>query len=140
MSSARYEKHNARRREDRKQFRNIEAYMCKDYKYKDKKAGFAGFDLTKEIIKELIKDGCDYCGESPTKIRMTLDRIDNTKGHISSNVIPACYRCNVMRGTMPYKAWLELVPTIRSVREKGLFDDWNGRNLVENAGFEPAAS
>lgn len=127
---ASYDKNNDKRRRERKEFKNIESYMCKDYKYKDRLAGFTDFDLSKEIIKELIKDGCTYCGEEPTKIRMTLDRIDNSKGHIRSNVLPACYRCNVMRGTMPYNAWLELVPAIRAVREKGLFENWDGRKVL----------
>jgi hypothetical protein len=82
-------------------------------------------DLTKEFIAEQIAKGCSYCGE--TKIRMTLDRIDNTRGHTMDNVVPACIRCNYVRGNMPYEAWLRLRAGLRKARREGLFGDWTGQ-------------
>lgn len=82
-------------------------------------------DLTKQEIEQLIVRGCDYCGEK--SLRMTLDRIDNSKGHTRENVVPACIRCNYARRNMPYEAWLCLVGGMRQAREKGLFKDWTGR-------------
>jgi len=57
---------------------------------------------------------------------MTLDRVDNTCGHIQSNVVSACVRCNYMRRDMPYAAWLKLLPMIKQAREEGLFGTWTG--------------
>lgn len=36
----------------------------------------------------------------------TLDRIDNTKGHWSSNCVISCLSCNISRGTMDEKKFL----------------------------------
>lgn len=55
---------------------------------------------------------------------MTVDRIDNNLAHTKSNVKPACVRCNHIRGSMPYQAWIYLVPIVRQAYELGLFGDW----------------
>jgi hypothetical protein len=102
-------------------------YILTDSRKSDRKKGFDN-DLTLEFIIEITKNGCSYCGE--TKLRMTLDRIDNTKGHIQSNVNGACIRCNYARGSMPYEAWMCLVPAIRVACEKKFFGDWTGRARV----------
>ena len=103
---------------------NPSRFILEDSRRSDKKKGFAN-DLTKIFIDQLIIGGCRYCGE--TKLRMTLDRIDNSVGHLQSNVVPACIRCNLARGAMPYLAWLHLVPYVREANERGLFGTWNGK-------------
>jgi hypothetical protein len=90
----------------------------------DKRRGMA-CDLTRVRIAALIAGGCQYCGE--TELRMTLDRIDNTKGHTLDNVVPACIRCNYARRDMPFDAWLCLTEGMRRAREQGLFKEWTGR-------------
>lgn len=84
-------------------------------------------DLDKETIENLIIDGCFYCGFSePTKrIKIGLDRIDNSKGHTKDNVNACCSRCNFIRRTLPYDVWLLLVPAIRTAVEAGMLDDWD---------------
>ena len=82
-------------------------------------------DLTKAEIESLIAGGCSYCGE--TEMRMTLDRVDNSKGHTLDNVVPACIRCNYSRRDMPYEAWLCLADGMRRARELNLFKGWTGR-------------
>lgn len=95
-----------------------------DSRRSDRKKGLEN-DLTKDFIRAALAQPCRYCGE--THLRMTLDRIDNDKGHLMSNVVPACLRCNYTRGNMPYEAWLCLLPGLREAREKGLFGSWVGR-------------
>ncbi len=82
-------------------------------------------DLMKQEIELLISRGCDYCGEKD--LRMTLDRIDNSKGHTRDNVVPAYIRCNYARRNMPYEAWLCLIGGMRRARELDLFKGWTGR-------------
>lgn len=82
-------------------------------------------NLTKEFIENKISKGCSYCGEK--RLRMTLDRIDNNRGHTRKNVRSACIRCNYARRDMPYAAWLHLVPRIKEARKRGLFGRWTGR-------------
>lgn len=79
-------------------------------------------DLTLDFIETTIARGCRYCGE--ITIKMTLDRIDNAKGHTQGNVVPACIRCNYIRKDMPYAAWLVVAKGMREAREQGLFGDW----------------
>jgi hypothetical protein len=80
-------------------------------------------DLDLDFVAQLLKTGCNYCGSTQ---HLGLDRIDNTKGHLKSNVLPACLRCNFIRRGMPYDAWMLLVPTIKEIYQKGLLGDWTG--------------
>jgi hypothetical protein len=81
--------------------------------------------LTVDFIVSLITQPCRYCGD--TQARMTLDRIDNAVGHIESNVLPSCLRCNVVCGAMPYPAWLLISQNMQKARETGLFGGWDGK-------------
>ena len=96
--------------------------ILRNSRYVDRKKGRAN-DLDAEFIAELIRDGCSYCGERE-EVRMTLDRVDNAQGHLKANVVAACRRCNLTRGTMPHAAWLYLVEGMRRARMAGLFGDW----------------
>lgn len=93
-------------------------------------------NLTLDFVKELLgPHECMYCGD--TEVKVTLDRIDNTLGHLKTNVNPACVRCNGIRGNMPYEAWMELVPKIREIREKGMLDGWIGRSFAKKVVDDP---
>ncbi len=83
-------------------------------------------DLTLDFVEAAIRKGCTYC-EIPFggDIRIGLDRIDNGQPHTRANVNAACTRCNFIRKTMPYPAWLLMVPAIRTAATTGLFDDWD---------------
>ncbi len=39
---------------------------------------------------------CHYCGLPPTG----LDRIDSSQGYLVENVVPCCYRCNLMKSDL----------------------------------------
>jgi hypothetical protein len=81
-----------------------------------------GNDLDIEFVQSMITLPCSYC--KATDSRMTLDRIDNDYGHLKTNVLPSCIRCNHTRGDMPYAAWLYLVEGMQKAREAGAFDNW----------------
>ena len=102
--------------------KNLCSVLYSGCKQQDKRHGFVGFDLDQEFIRTLISSGCRYCGE--TELKMTLDRIDNNAGHTKANVLPCCLRCNYIRGSMPFDAWMAIVPAIRKAREAGLFGLW----------------
>lgn len=59
------------------------------------------FDLTLEDhfipggLYTFWQKSCYYCGEGIETVR--LDRLDNTKGYILSNVVPCCRICNFMK-------------------------------------------
>lgn len=112
----------AHKRSKRK--RDVVGTIWIDSRSTDRKVGREN-NLTKEFIAGEIAKGCSYCGES--SIRMTLDRIDNEKGHTQDNVVPACIRCNYTRRNMPYEAWLVVAKGMQEARLAGLFNGWTGR-------------
>lgn len=108
----------------KKRATNVPVVILWESRKKDKKKGLEN-DLDIEFISKEVKKGCIYC-EDRAPVRMTLDRIDNTLGHLKSNVVPACERCNRVRGDMPHKAWLIIAPAMKQAREEGLFGNWEG--------------
>lgn len=72
-----------------------------------------GYDwlLSREDAECLIARDCFYCGGKPSNTKITkntikpfkyngIDRVDNTKGYSSSNVVPCCRVCNRAKETM----------------------------------------
>jgi hypothetical protein len=87
-------------------------------------------DLDIEFVKNLISNGCTYCGRSPGQCKMTLDRVDNTLGHAKTNVVPACTNCNLTRGSMPYEPWVKFIaPAMRQANESGSLIGWKANRF-----------
>lgn len=126
-SRARYKANPERCREERRNWRrnNVASAIVIDSRKADKRRDLAGNDMTTAWVAQLIAQPCRYCDE--TLLRMTLDRLDNALPHIKTNVVPCCIRCNYIRGSMPYAAWLLIAPAVREVRKKGLFGDWRAQ-------------
>jgi hypothetical protein len=67
------------------------------------------FSLTADELYKLAKQPCHYCGGAPEKrVFGTMsytedlsgwDRIDNNKGYVTGNVVPACKICNRIKWT-----------------------------------------
>jgi hypothetical protein len=69
------------------------------------------FDLSKLLAKLLFRLPCNYCGDPPYSIWPTggrsdmngsftysgIDRVDSSKGYISTNIVPCCKRCNIAK-------------------------------------------
>ena len=93
------------------------------YKYKKSaKNRNYSFNLTKEEFVKLINKDCYYCGQSPNNIQHDkfhgdyqyngIDRVDNTIGYISSNVVPCCKWCNIAkrdRTVEDFYSWIKAV-------------------------------
>lgn len=109
-----------------------------DSKSSDRKRGLY-FNLTRGFVESAISKPCSYCED--TDCDMTLDRIDNRKGHSMDNVVPSCARCNMIRRDMPYEAWLVVSRGMKKARVSGLFGDWTGtihhKRLASRKGIEP---
>jgi hypothetical protein len=133
IDNKRKEKRNAYCKKCRRDPKFLPGIIWRDTRSSDKKL-LRENDLDKDFIKDKISNGCLYCGE--TKIRMTLDRIDNSLVHLKTNVNPACVRCNYLRRDMPYDAWLFLVEGIRKATEQGAFNGWLGGNTSKYTGGE----
>lgn len=122
-SKARRDRILAKRKEWRKNGVNVDQSILTQSRSNDKRKGRDN-DLTREFIRTEIIKCCTYCGDMTS--RMTLDRIDNSIGHIQTNVVPACLRCNYVRRDIPFEAWLIIAPAVKEARERGAFGTWNG--------------
>jgi hypothetical protein len=114
-------KTNQRVRQRRKNPEYRAYYVWRDSRKSDLRNG-REHSLGKEFVRECLSQPCVYCGE--TRLKMTLDRMDNKLGHIESNCVPCCVRCNYIRRDMPYEAWVVFVGAVRKAREDGLFGSW----------------
>lgn len=57
---------------------------------------------------------CVYCGDTHL---IGCDRIDNSKGHLKTNVVPCCCSCNKARGdSFSYEEMLVLGNTIKQIK------------------------
>lgn len=63
-------------------------------------AGIRGysFELSEEEFNEITNQACFYCG-SFDKYN-GIDRVDNSKGYITDNVVPCCRNCNTAKGSV----------------------------------------
>jgi hypothetical protein len=82
-------------------------------------------DMDLDFVKEIMSKTCCYCGRFSHK--RTIDRINNSIGHVKTNVVPSCLRCNLIRGAMPYEAWLIVAEGVREADKLNLFDNWEGQ-------------
>jgi len=114
-----------RRKAALKRVRKPDAGVLQDTRNSDRKKGRVGNDLDRAFVKVALARSCTYCGT--TTLQMTLDRIDNALAHTKANTMPACIRCNYMRGSMPYEAWLHIVPAVREAVTLGLFGEWRSK-------------
>lgn len=96
-------------------------FLLMDIKSSDKKKGLK-CELTKQDVSDLITSACAYCHRED--IKMTLDRIDNGKGHTFDNVVACCCLCNYFRRDMPYDAWIMIAPAFKSAILAGALAGW----------------
>lgn len=75
-----------------------------------------GFYLSEREFESIVVQPCYYCGEGQTiKYRTKsfelngIDRIDNLGGYVLGNVRPCCRICNVAKGSMTEKEFIEKV-------------------------------
>ena len=79
-------------------------------------------DLTPSWFSENIKcKPCIYCNR--TNVRIGCDRINNSIGHVMSNVVPSCGDCNRTRGNhFTHEEMLELGKAIQVIHAKRIID------------------
>jgi hypothetical protein len=131
-SRGRKDRINAKIRNKLKNNIDLDFFLYKTSRKNDKIKGRDN-NLTREFIKAMISKPCKYCSKSYA--RMGLDRINNKIGHLQTNVVTCCIRCNYIRRDMPYEAWAALVPAVKEITEQGLFGDWTGAWKLTSSDF-----
>jgi hypothetical protein len=106
--------------------KNRSSCLMANAKRYDKSKGFET-TLTREYVEKILQSECLYCGATEPNDQITLDRLDNTKGHTNQNCVAACFRCNMTRANMPLEAWQIISNAMREAREQGLFKGWRNR-------------
>jgi hypothetical protein len=74
------------------------------YKRGATKRGFT-FTITMDEFMSLWGQNCFYCGDQVKGVG--LDRVDSSIGYEKGNVVSCCNRCNRMKLTSTYKAFIE---------------------------------
>lgn len=82
------------------------------------------YELTEEDAIILIQNTCYYCGRSPSSVVNEgtkfvepflyngIDRVDNTQGYHSKNVVTCCYRCNCAKNNQNLDDFLAMIKAI----------------------------
>ena len=95
------------------------AHVFCGYKSAAKKRKLA-WGLSDEEFDFLTGSNCHYCGTPPSTIKRSrwgtgtfiwngIDRVDNTLGYISSNVVPCCRICNHAKRTLSYEDFVNWI-------------------------------
>ena len=88
-------------------------------------ARIRGYELSisLEEFGSLVRQNCYYCGAPPQNIRKSskgngsfvyngIDRIDNSRGYVSGNVVACCKKCNFAKRDMSqeeFKQWVRRI-------------------------------
>lgn len=92
-------------------------------------------EVNEAFYKKLLEMGCIYCGRDLSFEKgYCIDRHDNSKGYIMSNLSPCCKRCNRAKGTMShweFIAWLEDAYLFTRMCEKEFGNVYNEKATVK---------
>lgn len=92
----------------RKYTGHLVSSLLANYRRNAEKRGVE-FDLSRDEFLELIQQNCYLCGAPPCNLRRGknkslkyngIDRVDNSKGYVSGNVMPCCWKCNQVKAKM----------------------------------------
>lgn len=100
------------------------------------------WDLTDEEAKQLLLAKCFYCNTLPSRIYKRvlhsngdaivngIDRLDNTIGYTTLNVVSCCKFCNIAKGTLSLERF---ILNIKKLYENlSLEQDWNIVSMANN--------
>jgi hypothetical protein len=73
------------------------------------------WDLAETEYRDAISKPCFYCS-GPLPIGGSgIDRLDNTKGYVSGNIVPCCYTCNNLKNST--LTWQETLVAVKAIKE-----------------------
>jgi hypothetical protein len=89
------------------------------------------FTLAQEEFEKLVIQPCYYCGFYSMHKFVGIDRIDNNKGYILENCVPACKMCNMIKNADHPNAFLDKVELICAYRQTPIYN--NASSIVWNS-------
>lgn len=76
-----------------------------------------------ETVFNLIIQDCHYCGTSPKNMRADykgltvkrngIDRKNNNRGYLKSNLLPCCKICNRAKREMSYEDFIKWIKNLK---------------------------
>lgn len=78
--------------------------LFKKYLYDCRRRNFF-WGLTLEQFASITRADCVYCGSPPARKSRAylfngIDRMNTKMGYSSDNVVPSCYKCNMIKGSI----------------------------------------
>ena len=74
------------------------------------------FDSYSSLVTGAV---CHYCLGSLSEASHSLDRKDNSLGHVYSNVVPCCKQCNEIKGArFTYEQMMLIAPSLQKIRQE----------------------
>jgi hypothetical protein len=80
------------------------------------------WNLSNDEFFALARQNCHYCNCEPFQARthrdikpviyMGIDRVDSSKGYVSTNVVPCCKRCNYAKSNQSVETFLDWVKRV----------------------------
>lgn len=80
-----------------------------EYKKSAKKRNIQ-FELTQTECEPFFNSSCHYCGDIYEGLGM--DRLNNKIGYSLNNIVPSCYRCNIMKHTSSKDEFIKQIEKI----------------------------
>jgi len=85
------------------------------------------WSLSEGAFVRLTSSDCFYCGSPPAKTFRTgknngefvyngIDRIDNSRGYVTGNVVACCWICNQAKKDMSAQAFMEWIARVAAYR------------------------
>ena len=96
--------------------------LCRQY-IRDCQNRNVFWDLKLEDFERLTSSPCHYCGIPPLQKSRSytyngLDRVNHKLGYFLTNVVPACKKCNWVKGNrLTYEEMLAVGKALREFRE-----------------------
>lgn len=95
-----------------------------------------GWHLTREEVDALVRQPCRYCGDPAGNLKRTknhpgfrhngIDRRDPALPYVATNVVAACGRCNIAKGTMGEQEFFDWARRVAAMAEQ-----WGGWALEQ---------
>jgi hypothetical protein len=77
--------------------------------------------ISRDSYKGYIKQECHYCERQNCG---GVDRMDSSIGHVDSNCVPCCEKCNFILGDLSYSVKINLKCGLKKSYEEGDLKEW----------------
>lgn len=128
LKTGRHKSCSCGQKESRKKMPNnlaIVREILRKYKSSAKRRGYI-FEISEPMFIDMIKQNCFYCDVEPSTVRLYqsydygdrtltyngIDRVDNSKGYISGNIVTCCQKCNMAKREMTANEFQEWVKKV----------------------------